>query len=99
MAMGNVATVLTPPGAGAIAVIRIAGPDVLHVIEQLFEAAGSASTRLVPNRLYYGRFRIDGEIVDDVIVSQFVISGVPVADVSTHGGVRIVERVLQALED
>ena len=27
MATGNVATVLTPPGAGAIAVVRIAGPE------------------------------------------------------------------------
>ncbi len=100
MATGNVAVVLTPPGAGAIAVVRIAGPDALHVIEQLFEPSGSvSSTGLAPNRLRYGRFRIDGEIVDDVIVSQFVLSGVPVADISTHGGVRIVERVLQALED
>jgi tRNA modification GTPase len=99
MATSNVAALLTPPGAGAIAVVRVAGPEARHVIEQLFEPADAASTALAPNRLRYGRFRIDGEIVDDVIVSQFVINGVPVADVSAHGGVRIVERILQALED
>jgi tRNA modification GTPase len=50
-------------------------------------------------RLRYG-FIIEGEeVIDDVLVSFGPGGGVPLVDISCHGGVRIVERILLRLEN
>ena len=46
----------------------------------------------------YGHF-VDGEeTIDDVIVSLTSVKGQPAVDISAHGGVRVIERILQTLE-
>lgn len=101
---GNWAALLTPPGVGAIAVIRIAGPDALRIIGELFQpvqrlrASKEAGAVLDSDALRYGRILIDGEVVDDVIACRVSTIDLPIVDLSTHGGVRVVERVLEAIE-
>jgi len=94
----NRAFVLTPPGAGAIALIRLVGPDALSLVGRVFHAQqGGPLTVGNGNRLRYGRFMDGKETVDDVIVSLAPTVGAPTIDISAHGGVRVVERILQVL--
>jgi tRNA modification GTPase len=89
---------LTPSGTGAIAVIRVSGPDALSIVERFFDPArGPKLSETEPGKLRYGRFSVDGEGIDDVIVGLAVHPSSAV-DVCCHGGVRIVERILQALQ-
>jgi len=96
---GHRVVVLTPPGTGAIGVVRVVGPDAVSLVNQAFRpASGSALSAAQGDRLRYGHF-VDGEeTIDDVIVSLSSIKGRPAIDISAHGGVRIIERVLQTLE-
>ncbi|UCF33164.1 MAG: GTP-binding protein [Phycisphaerales bacterium] len=90
---------LTPSGTGAIAVIRVSGPDAPFIVDRFFEPA--RDRRLLetePGRLRYGKFSVDGEGIDDVIVS-LALRPTSAVDICCHGGIRIVERILQALQE
>ncbi len=125
--VGHRVVVLTPPGAGAIGVVRIVGPDAAFLVNQAFRpASGGGLSADQKDRLRYGHF-VDGtETIDDVIVSVTTRHGSTearrhkennpetpkrrnaetrgeesaelVVDICAHGGVRIIERILQTLE-
>lgn len=97
--LANWSYVLTPPGAGAIGVVRVIGPDALSVVDRLFVSkSGSPLSTEHGDRLRYGRFVDATEVIDEVIVSPMPAHDPPAVDISAHGGVRVVERILRSLE-
>ncbi len=87
----------TPPGRGAIAVIRLSGPDSGAVLERL--RAGGLKPRLASLRaLAHG-----GERLDDALVLRFIApssyTGEDAAELHLHGGPAVVEGVTRALLD
>lgn len=96
------ATLLTPPGAGAIAVIRLAGPNAAHhlasVFHPLVKGAGNVDALFAGGRVRYGHVVVEGEEIDDVLVSRVNADALPAYDICTHGGIRVIERLLSALE-
>ncbi len=98
-ARGHRAVLLTPPGAGAIAVIRILGPNPIRLLSPLFRPmTGPSFVETRTDRARYGLL-IDGdETIDDVLVIATTVHDQPVVEICAHGGVRIVERILQVLE-
>lgn len=85
----NVALLLTPPGAAAIAIVRIRGARVMSFLEAHF----SRPARL--HRCVHGDLR-DGEtILDDAVV---VLIDDQTADINVHGGSWIVTSVIRLLE-
>ncbi len=94
---------LTPGGAGAIAVVRVVGPAAVDVVARIFQPAKGARDAALnphhPQRLHYGNIIVESEMLDDVIVCTFVDQSHRVAvDINTHGGIRVVERLLMALQ-
>lgn len=90
---------LTPPGTGAIGVIRILGPQALSVIDGVFQATDGVRFSEGPtNQLRHGWLSDDRERIDEVVVSRSSIHGELAIDVTAHGGVRVIERILEALE-
>lgn len=91
---------LTPPGTGAIAVVRVSGPEANAVVADLFEPKtdhpwpAEASSR----RVRYGTLVDDGVVLDDVVLSTIMEHGEPAVDIGSHGGIRIVENILGALD-
>lgn len=96
----NWSTVLTPPGTGAIGVIRLVGPDTPSIIAATVRSNrnGKALSSLEPHRLYYGTLLDGEETVDDVLVSTADSGAQPAVDICAHGGVRVMERILQTLD-
>ena len=96
----NQAFLLTPPGAGAIGVIRVVGSEAVAKVDQFFQSkSGVSLTTSKVDRLYYGDLVIDNEIIDDVIINRNSFPDPSSLDICSHSGIRIVERILQALED
>jgi len=89
------AILMTPSGTGAIGVVRLTGPEAASIAARVFEPARDSAER--PGRLRFGSIVIEGERLDDVLLSSTTIRGEPVVDLCTHGGVRILERLLDAL--
>lgn len=92
------ATVLTPSGAGAIAVIKLTGPDPARILEGLFvHARGSRPQK--NGKLLFGRLMDGMDVLDDVLVSVESASDKESSvEISCHGGTQIVHRILDLLE-
>ncbi len=84
----NRAIQLTPAGVGAIAVVRIIGPDVLRLMESHF------SKPLAAGRCIHGELRDGENVIDDPVAVLLPAGGV---DLSFHGGTYIIESVLAFL--
>ncbi len=96
---GNRACVLTPPGAGAIAVIRIAGPDALSITNGVFSPKGNRPlVSDAADRVRYGHILDGDEVLDDVVACIATDGAETAVDLCAHGGVRIVERILELLD-
>lgn len=95
------ATLLTASGVGAIGVIRVIGPSAFPAIAALFRTKhGQPLTfeHLSAGRLRYGNLLDGDEILDDVLIAAVPESAVPAFDITAHGGIRVLERILAALE-
>jgi tRNA modification GTPase len=87
---------LTPEGRGAIAVVRVWGPDAIDLTSALFRPQGRLRLdQTAPGRLRLGRI---GEALGDEVVAVVLEAAVPTVEVQCHGGAAAVELVVSALE-
>ncbi len=85
----GVAILLTPPGSGAIAVIRATGRGVLPFLQQHF------SKSIQPNHCTHGKLTDNETEIDDPVVVFDADENV--ADINLHGSPWIVHQVLDLL--
>ncbi len=87
----------TPPGAGAIGVIRLSGVDTIQIAGRIFK--GKNLEQQAGNTLHFGRIVSGDEIVDEVVVSLFraphSYTGEDVVEISCHGAPYILQRVME----
>jgi len=83
----NRAILLTPPGAAAIAVVRVLGPGVAAFLKDHF------SKNAVERRCVHGELHDGDRIIDDPVV--VVSRAGRVADLNVHGGPWVVRSVLE----
>lgn len=95
---GTIAALSTPEGVGGIAVVRVSGPDALHVIKPCI-------SRIPPEplRATFTSFTNpeDGHFIDDVVVTYFKsprsYTGEDLVEISCHGGRIIPALILDVL--
>jgi tRNA modification GTPase len=96
----TIAAIATPLGEGAIAMIRISGPDSFHLMSRIFKPAGTLKS-LIPRRATYGEIRDGGEVLDQVLVTLFPapasFSGEDIAEITCHGGILLTARILETV--
>jgi tRNA modification GTPase len=99
----TICAISTPPGNGAIAVIRIDGNEAFSLVDKIFEPAGEKSslTDLEARRMYFGRIQDEQEIIDEVLAVPFPAphsyTGNNMVEISCHGSRYIQQRILQLL--
>ena len=96
----TIAAVSTAFGEGAIAVIRMSGPDALRIARAVFR--GKRRVDQFPTRLQQVGGIFDGERkLDDVVLAvqraPHSYTGEDVVEISGHGGVLVTRRVLELL--
>jgi len=90
-------------GHGAIAVIRVSGPDALAVTGAIFSPAteGKELSKQEPNTIHLGMIHDGDEPVDEVLVSLFraphSYTGEDSVEISCHGSPYIQQRILELL--
>ena len=90
---------LTPPAAGGIAVIRLAGDGCIDLLRRIcFKPHGDAPPEFSSGRLTHCRLMDGVERLDDVIVAPCLHVGQPAAEICLHGGVRVVQRAVLLLQ-
>lgn len=92
----TIAALSTPPGEGAIALVRISGPDARAVAGRVFRGGAIA-----PRRAIFGRIIDADVVVDEVVLTWFAApgsyTGEDVIEIGCHGGVVVSSRVLQTV--
>lgn len=102
----TICAICTPPGRGAIATLRLSGPDAIAIADKVF-ASPKQGKRLADQKamtLHYGSLRNQsGEAIDDVVVALFraphSFTGEDTVEFSCHGSTLIQRQALQALID
>ncbi len=93
----TIVAVATPPGEGAIGVVRLSGPKAVPIADALFR--GKRLADQPSHTLHYGTLREGDRIVDEVVVSLFraprSYTGEDVVEFSCHGSPWILQRVVE----
>ncbi len=99
----TIAAVATPMGQGAISLIRISGAAALELLaEVFFPSNGENAENCVDRKAVLGSLRnAKGDAVDEVLVTVFrgprSYTGEDVVEISSHGGILVTQKVLEAL--
>ncbi|MCX6968849.1 MAG: tRNA uridine-5-carboxymethylaminomethyl(34) synthesis GTPase MnmE [Verrucomicrobia bacterium] len=90
----TIAAVSTPPGEGAVALIRITGPDATAILGRIFHPKIPA-----PRRATHGQIVEDGVVVDQVLVTLFQnpasYTGEDMVEIGCHGGILLAAHILE----
>ena len=89
----------TPPGSGAIGVIRLSGPDAITLTNEVF--AGKDLTQQASHTLHFGLVK-DGDILIDEVVAGLYVAPKSytkenVVEISCHGSNYIIKQILNLL--
>lgn len=92
----TIAAIATPPGMGAVSLLRISGPDAIAAADL---ATGGQASRALPRTARYCRIRdASGEILDDGLLTVFPGSssytGEDSVEFTGHGGILVTREVL-----
>lgn len=96
----TICALATPSGVGAIAVIRVSGPEAFPAVEKFF--LGKILSDQPSHTLHFGTLRDErGEVVDEVLVSLFKApksyTREDVIEISCHGSEFIIQKILRLL--
>lgn len=96
----TIAAIASPPGVGAVALIRVSGPEAVEISSRVF--AGRKPARWIPRMQHWGRFvGMDGEGIDEGLLTYFPapksFTGENVVEIACHGGILVTRRILEAL--
>jgi tRNA modification GTPase len=95
----TIVALATPPGIGAIGVIRVSGPQAFEVVNQLFPSK-DLNTQ-ASHTLHVGYLK-EGEIIlDEVVLSIFKApksyTGEDVIEIGSHGSPFVQENIIRAI--
>ncbi|HET6244473.1 MAG: tRNA uridine-5-carboxymethylaminomethyl(34) synthesis GTPase MnmE [Bacteroidetes bacterium] len=98
----SICAIATSPGMGAIAVIRISGPQAIFITEKIFDSKSRKKLSEVKSHtLHFGFIKEDNKIIDEVLISVFKgpnsFTGENTIEISCHGSVYIQQQILQLL--
>jgi len=100
VAQDTICALSTAPGLGAIAIIRVSGPEALDVVDSMFSKSLANKTK---NGLYYGDLNDGDNLLDEVVISVFrgphSYTGENTAEISCHGSPFIQQEIIKALLD
>lgn len=103
----TIAAISTAPGTGAIAVVRLSGPQAFSIAERIFRRKGHSENqgemRLTSHHATVG-YIVDqksGETIDEVVLTPFqaphTYTGEDVVEISCHGGRVVTSEILSLL--
>jgi len=95
----TIAAIATPPGVGAIGVLRISGDQAFDIVQKLFPSKKLKG--LPANTLHVGYLKDGENVLDEVVLSLFKMpssyTGEDVIEISCHGSPYVQQQVLDAL--
>jgi tRNA modification GTPase len=95
----TIAAIATPPGIGAIGVLRLSGNNSFDIIQKIFPSKNLKNQPA--NTLHVGYLKEGETVLDEVVISLFKkpasYTGEDVIEISCHGSPYVQQQVLDAL--
>ena len=94
----TIVALATPPGIGAIGVIRLSGKAAIPIVDKVFK--GKDLAQQASHTIHFGTIRdADNLIIDEVLVALFIepksYTGENVVEVSCHGSNYIIQQLIE----
>lgn len=94
----TIVALATPPGVGAIGVIRLSGSNSITISNELFPAKDLLKQR--SHTLHVGLLQLQQQVLDEVVVALYKnprsYTGEDVVEISCHGSPYIQQQIIQA---
>jgi len=96
----TIAAISTPPGEGAIALVRVSGANAIQIADKIFRGREKPS-RFASHVQHFGEiFGAEDQLIDQVLLSihraPASYTGEDLVEVSCHGGALVCAKVLEA---
>ncbi|MCX6224056.1 MAG: tRNA uridine-5-carboxymethylaminomethyl(34) synthesis GTPase MnmE [Bacteroidia bacterium] len=97
----TIAAISTPSGQGAIAIVRLSGPDSFKIIQSLFQISGTRKPFSISGTkgIHHGWIRTGKQLVDEVVISHFkapkTYTGEDLIEINCHGSTYIQQEILR----
>lgn len=96
----TITALATPPGQGALGIIRVSGTQTISIVNALFK--GKDLTKVPSHTIHLGTIRDEqNEIVDEVLISIFLepnsYTKEDVIEISSHGSSYILQKILNLI--
>ncbi|GAB3016198.1 tRNA uridine-5-carboxymethylaminomethyl(34) synthesis GTPase MnmE [Niabella terrae] len=97
----TIVALATPPGVGAIGLIRLSGPEALSIADKIFK--GKKLQHQTSHTVHFGHIispdEDPGELIDEVVVTLFKgpksYTGEDTVEISAHGSPYILQKILE----
>lgn len=99
----TITAISTPPGKGAIALLRISGKDSFNIVSKIFHSNKTIDyqSNIIYGKAYFGAIKDCDEIIDEVLITFYKApksyTGEDMVEISCHGSTYIQERILQLI--
>src|SRR6266436_9064959 len=96
----TIAAISTPPGEGAIALVRVSGANAIEIADKVFRGKEQPS-QFASHVQHLGEiFSAEDQLIDQVVLSihraPASYTGEDLVEISCHGGARVSAKVLEA---
>lgn len=96
----TIAAISTPFGEGAIALLRLSGPEAVRIADAVFRSRRQAS-ELPPRVQQFGEIVDAAGVLDEVLLTVFrapaSYTGEEMVEIACHGGILVTRRILGLL--
>jgi len=95
----------TPPGVGAIAIVRLSGPKAISISSEFFKSRKTnfLVEQFETHTAHFGYFATKNEVIDEVVLTIFrnphSYTGDDIIEISCHGSEYVQQRILEVLID
>lgn len=91
-----IASIATPLGTGAIAIVRLSGKDCLKIALRVFH---SSTCEIQPRHMYFGKLELEKNTFEECLMvffkAPFSYTGEDVVEFQVHGGVLLAQKILE----
>ena len=101
---GTIIALSSPPGSGAISIIRLSGKDAIDITDKVFKSnSNKPLSKLEGQSLTYGVISDGKEVIDEVVVSIYraphSYTGENIVEISCHGSPYIQQNIISIFLD
>ncbi|MGO3732155.1 MAG: tRNA uridine-5-carboxymethylaminomethyl(34) synthesis GTPase MnmE [Vagococcus sp.] len=99
----TIAAISTPPGEGAISIVRLSGDDAVHIADKVSNYRNKTLSEVDSHTIHYGHIKdpetqdVLDEVMFSVMLAPKTFTREHVVEINCHGGMVVANQILQLL--